>query len=73
MDNIDSYYLNPNIDGSLQEFFDRAWSTVVLTPPVGLNVKELTLIALSDCIDAALDYKNKIIFLLLVKKLVKLK
>lgn len=70
MDNIDDYYLNPNIDGSLQDFFDRVWDSVATHIPVKLNVRQLTLLAILDCIDAAIDHNDKLKFMLLARQLV---
>ncbi|OPX87627.1 hypothetical protein [Pelotomaculum sp. PtaB.Bin117] len=73
MDNVDDYYLNPNIDGSLQDYFDRVLGVDKIFKPPKLNVTKLTLIAVLDCIDAAIDYHNKINFLLLSKMIMELK
>ncbi|MDF9408264.1 MAG: hypothetical protein A4E52_00289 [Pelotomaculum sp. PtaB.Bin013] len=73
MDNIDDYYLNPNIDGSLQDYFERMLGFNKINRPEKINVKQLTLIAILDCIDAAIDYHNKINFLLLSKMIMELK
>jgi len=67
MDNIDDYYLNPNIDGSIQDFFDRVLGTAGIIKPVKLNVNQLTSLAILDCIDAAIDNNDKKIFLFLSK------
>jgi hypothetical protein len=72
MDNLDGYYLNPNIDGSIQDFFDRALGIVKTNEPGKIDVKQLTLIAILDCIDAAIDYNDRVNFRLLSKLIMEL-
>lgn len=63
MNNMEDYYLNPNTDGNLQDFLDRVLSRTKINPAI--NIKSLTRLAIADCIDAAIDYHNKTVFLLL--------
>jgi len=70
--NINDYYLNPNIDGDLEEFILRKILIYIQNTNIIFNTELLTKIAIMDCIDGAIDENNEEVFNWLINLLYKL-
>jgi len=70
--NVNDYYLNPNIDGDLEEFILRKILIYIQNTNIIFNTELLTKIAIMDCIDAAIDENNEKVFNWLINLLHKL-
>jgi hypothetical protein len=70
--NINDYYLNPNIDGDLEEFILRKILIYIQNTNIIFNTELLTKIAIMDCIDGAIDENNEKVFNWLINLLHKL-